>query len=426
MTNNALDVRADSELYTFDIATGLQRRGHRVIVYSSLLGKTATDLRLRGVPTIDDLSALTETPDVIHGQHHLDAAAACLRFPETPAVYVCHGWLPWQETPVTLASVRRFVAVSTLTRDYLITTGADPTLVSIIPNFVDVERFKNTRPRGAPFRRALAYGNAWRPGSIALKVLRQACNDMGLEFETVGAANGNSADRPETLLPTFDIVFAAGRSALEAMACGCAVIVADAAGIHDLVTTGSFEHQKNFNFGLGLFAGRDVTPERVDAALRKINADDVARTTELVREQMNLDRAIAQWERVYAHAVAAGPVSAPEMITSASRFVVKHKKAVIHFEDEVRSAKDRLAELATEKLYAEREAARLKTLCDTLQEEKTSLQEDKTSLETMLGQCRSELAAVESQINLITTSRSWRLTHGLRRINRFLDQRPKF
>ena len=223
---------------------------------------------------------------------------------------------------------------------------------------------------------------------------------------------------PRTLLPTFDIVFAAGRSALEAMACGCAVIVADAAGIHDLVTTGSFEHQKNFNFGLGLFAGRDVTPERVDAALRKINADDVVRTTELVREQMNLDRAIAQWEQVYAHAVAAGPVSAREMITSASRFVVKHKKAVIHFEDEVRSAKGRLAELATEKLYAEREAARLKALCDTLQGEKSSLQ-------TMLEQCRDELAAVKSQIDLITNSKSWRLTHALRVINRARVNRTK-
>ena len=61
------------------------------------------------MPVIDDLSLLTDPPDVIHGQHLLDAAAACLRFPQTPAVYACHGWEPWLETPLTLASVRRYV-----------------------------------------------------------------------------------------------------------------------------------------------------------------------------------------------------------------------------------------------------------------------------------------------------------------------------
>ena len=102
LTNAYLSDRGGRELYIRDLAVRLRLRGRQTIAYSTILGGAAADLRASAVPVIDDLTLLTDPPDVIHGQHILDAAAACLRFPQTPAVYACHGWEPWLETPLIL------------------------------------------------------------------------------------------------------------------------------------------------------------------------------------------------------------------------------------------------------------------------------------------------------------------------------------
>jgi hypothetical protein len=76
-------------------------------------------------------------------------------------VYVCHGWDPWLETPLALASVRRYVAISQLTRERLVTSGIPPERIAVIPNFVDLERFPQRRDASPGVKRALVYGNAW-------------------------------------------------------------------------------------------------------------------------------------------------------------------------------------------------------------------------------------------------------------------------
>src|SRR6185369_5533645 len=78
LTCHDLAIRAGTQLYT---------------------GEVAAEIRARGVAVVDDLDRLGEPPSIIHGQHHLEAMAAMLRFPTVPALFVCHGWLPWQEAP---------------------------------------------------------------------------------------------------------------------------------------------------------------------------------------------------------------------------------------------------------------------------------------------------------------------------------------
>ena len=116
LTNNTLGPRAGSELYVRDLAVALMRRGHFPVAYSTVLGEVAAELRAATVPVIDDLRSLNVPPDVIHGQHHLDAMTAMLQFPHVPAIYVCHGWLPWEELPPVFPSIRRYVAVDDLCR----------------------------------------------------------------------------------------------------------------------------------------------------------------------------------------------------------------------------------------------------------------------------------------------------------------------
>lgn len=289
-------------------------------------------MRALATPVIDDLKMLTEPPDVIHGHHIFDAAAACLRFPRTPAVYACHGWRPWLETPLALASVRRYVAVSELTRDRLLTAGVPSERVTVIPNFVDFERFPRRRDPGLRVRRALVYGNGWSTESPAFLAIREACLSHGFELEGAGHAFGRPTDRPGELLPGFDVVFALGRSALEAMACGSAVILAGPDGFGGGVSRRSFAAQRAANFGLAVLVGQSVTAERVGEALDSYDAAEVAALADLVRAEAGIGRAVDRWEEQYRLAIAEGPPPLAELTAGASESLVKLKAATFHFE----------------------------------------------------------------------------------------------
>jgi len=61
-------------------------------------------------------------------------------------------------------------------------------------------------------------------------------NGWTADHPHVAAIIGATFEQPEEVLPNYDLVFAVGRAAIEAMAIGCAVIVADAYGLGGLVT----------------------------------------------------------------------------------------------------------------------------------------------------------------------------------------------
>jgi Glycosyltransferase Family 4 len=331
LTAAYLSDRGGSELYIRDLAVRLRRRGRQTIAYSTILGGVAADLRASAVPVIDDLTLLTDPPDVIHGRHLLDAAV-CLRFPQTPAVYARHGWEPWLETPLILASVRRYVAISQLTRERLVTSGIPPERIAVIPNFVDLERFPRQRDASAGVKRALVYGNAWRQDAPAFVAIREACLPRGIEVEGVGYGFGRPTDRPQELLPSFDVVFALGRSALEAMACGCAVALAGPQGFGGLVTPDSFQRQRAGNFGLALLVGQPVTQERIAQSLDRHGATEVSCVTDLVHAEAGIDTALDRWEEQYRLAIAEGPAPLAEIVADASAYLVKLKALTFHFE----------------------------------------------------------------------------------------------
>ena len=109
---------------------------------------------------IEDLGQLGSPPSVIHGQHHLEAMEAMLRFPSVPALYVCHGWLPWVEAPPRFPSLLRYLAVDTLRRDRLVLEhGIPESRVTVLHNFVDLDRFRPREPLPPRPRRALLLSN---------------------------------------------------------------------------------------------------------------------------------------------------------------------------------------------------------------------------------------------------------------------------
>lgn len=294
ITNIWLANLAGSEVVVRDLALGLLQRGHRPIVYSPTLGYVAEEIAARGVSVIDDLRQLGEAPDIIHAHHSIPCGEALIRFPDVPAIYVCHSFNHWVEAPVHFPQIGAYVAVDEACRDRLVhREGIDPKRVLILHNAIDLNRIP---PRPIPLRerpqRAVAFGKA-----AAVPELRTACEQLGIQFDAIGAT-GRVSTVPEQELVQYDLVFASARSALEALCCGCAVIVCDTRGFAGFVTSRNFESLRAMNFGLRCL-GDTITVDRCVQEIGRYDPDDASRVANSARGDADLGKLLDKFENLY-------------------------------------------------------------------------------------------------------------------------------
>lgn len=310
ITNHFLRGRTGSELYVCELATNLLRRGHNPIVYSPQLGHTARELRAATVPVVDNLDAIGSPPDLIHGQHHIETMSALLRFPNTPAVFFCHGFLPFEETPPKHPRILRYVAVDDTCFDRLVSeSGIAEERVEVILNSVDLEQFLPRTPLPAQPARALVFSNNAKE-TTHLGAIREACRRRGLTVDVIGSDAGNVASRPQDVLGQYDIVFAKGRCALEAMAVGSAVIVCDFLGAGPMVTTKELDRLRRLNFGLR--AQREkLDADVLEKEIGRYDPADASTVSQRIRSMAGRDSAIDQivatYEEVISEFEAGGP-----------------------------------------------------------------------------------------------------------------------
>lgn len=221
ITNMLMTGRTGTEVVTRDLALGLLRRGHKPVVYTPAIGPIGEEVRRAGIPVFDNVFDLSENLDLIHAHHLGPCAAALDRFPKVPAIFVCHDATAWHDAPPRLPSIRRHVAVSEVAAARLVSECCiSPDGIEIILNGADTDRFLPGKELSNRPTRALAF--ARHPKLI--QPVREACAAMGLTVDIVGYGVGAPIDRPEQMIPDYDLVFASGLTALEAMACRRAVI----------------------------------------------------------------------------------------------------------------------------------------------------------------------------------------------------------
>src|SRR5260370_19650185 len=111
MTQRELIHRAGSELFTIEVAAELGKRGHQVAVFCPRFGPPDLQniMYSAGVWIRSRLSEIPWVPDIIHGQHHLQAIAAIGYFLKVPAIYYWHGFFPWVEQPPLHPRIRTYV-----------------------------------------------------------------------------------------------------------------------------------------------------------------------------------------------------------------------------------------------------------------------------------------------------------------------------
>lgn len=288
ITNLSLSARSGTELYARDLALELLRRGHLPSVYSPLLGAVADELRADGVRVTDHLAEEHEQPHVIHGHHHIELMTALFRFPAIPAVFVCHDRTAWHDRPPIHPRIRRYIAVDENCRERFDEEGIDSGRVHVIPNAVDLTRFRTRDPLSEQPRRALLFSH-YAAEHTHLPAVRETCRRVGLELHVVGSASGQPHARPEELLHQFDIVFAKARCALEAMAVGCAVVLCDHLGAGPRVQSRQWASLRRFNFGRRT-CGNPLKAEWLLAEVAHYDAADAAEVCRLTRASASVER----------------------------------------------------------------------------------------------------------------------------------------
>ncbi|MGE0230783.1 MAG: glycosyltransferase [Flavobacteriaceae bacterium] len=298
ITNNTLAQRAGSELYVRDIALALLKRGHSPIAYSTSLGDVARELKALTIPVVDDLRDMAAAPDLIHGHHHLETMTAVLSYPSTPALFVCHGWKPWQEAPPVHPNILRHVAVDDLCRERLLTTrGIAPEATATIYNFVDPERFPQRRDLPRRPSRALVFSNGQ---DDVPEPVRRACAAAGIgTVDIVGAKARTAVADPGTVLGGYDLVFAKARAAIEATASGCAVIVMDQDGLAGMLTSANFDELRRLNFGVRSLKTHAITEANLASQIALYDRSDALAVSDRMRAEGDIDSAIDAWLRVY-------------------------------------------------------------------------------------------------------------------------------
>jgi hypothetical protein len=277
------------------------------VLYSPRPGALAARIRRETVPVVDDLDGLSAPPDIIHGQHADETVTALLRFPHAPAVYVCHDWYFSKDAPPRFPRVLRYVAVDSACRDKLVFEhGVPEGRVSVLLQFVDLEKFRPRPPLPARPRRALVLCNQTEENAH-LEAARAACRRAGVSLDVYGLGVGRPVENPETLLAGYDVVFAKARTALEALAVGAWVVVYWWRRLGPPVTLSDFDRLRRDNFGLRAM-GAQLTPEEfgrgVEEALARYDPAEAARVSERVRAEAGRESIVAEFVGLYESAIA--------------------------------------------------------------------------------------------------------------------------
>lgn len=314
ITNMSLIGLSGTTVVTRNLALSLKALGHEPAVYSPSIGVIGNAIRAMGIPVVNDINQLTVQPDIIHGHHSIETATAALRFPDTPAIFVCHDFTAWHDEAPKLPNLTHYVAISTGFRSRL--THQDGIAIdrtSIILNGIDTDLFAAGPALPAVPRRALIYAKNTQHLDFALA----ACAAHNIDAEAVGYAVNKPVSNGAELMPGYDIIFASGLTAMEAMATGRAVISCDGRGLAGMVTTENYAEWRQQNFGLPTFKTR-LSVHALSAAIADYNADNAAAVSATLRQDATLRGWAQQFVDLYEQTIETFTAPSPLEVNAAA------------------------------------------------------------------------------------------------------------
>lgn len=309
ITNSGLGDLGGVQSFLKDLGVSLLELGHEVAAFSSQPGDPQV-AREYPFHVGGSVASLPFTPDIIHGQHHLSAMTALFGLPGTPALYHCHGAV-WRECTPQHPRIRHYLAMSsTLAFRMQVECNLKRSDITVFHNTVDLERFCLVRLPPAVPGRALFYNKIHNEESPTVVAVRQAAEELGLALDFAGREFGRMLPEPEKSLPDYDIVFASGKSAIDAIACGCAVVVLGRTSCGELVCPENFARLREVNFSIAVNSPPPC-PHRIVEELQRYSASGTARVTTMLREAADLRVAARRLVGVYEQVIGSHRASPP-------------------------------------------------------------------------------------------------------------------
>jgi len=244
-TNQSLSFRGGSESYLETIAEALRTLGHEVEFFTEHPGPLAARFAELGFTVHCNAADLPDSFDVIHAQHASAALAARVGLPDTPMVFACHSWFVGLEIPPAACNIGAAIAFNDRTMGTVrgSAIGAD----------VPVHRLTQPIHRSAFDQQALPIQASPTRAVVVsrtigerLPLLERECAARGIALTCLGVTK--EVDDPIIEVMSADITIGMGRSILDGMMLGRAVLVYDINGCGGWVNASTYSELEASGF----------------------------------------------------------------------------------------------------------------------------------------------------------------------------------
>lgn len=249
LTNIELTKVSGTVAYIRDLSLALHRRGFYVEVFTYEIGEVGLYLQDQGILVMTSLKHSKRIPDIIHAHHSPLLIDALIKYRNTPAIYFVHDRFNPLDKPIRDRNVLKYIAVDFFCKERFIEDiQLEEKYYEIILNWVDTEKFNlRSQIQEAP-KKAAVFSN-YASEQNYLNKIREACQRANVDLEIIGLKANAYEANPHQILHNYDLIFAKGKAAIEALATGASVIVSDTLGYGGLVTKENFGYFRKFNFG---------------------------------------------------------------------------------------------------------------------------------------------------------------------------------
>lgn len=280
-----------SELNLVGLARAMAARGHEVachaFIVSPAMGANLQAMGLRLLPEEDGVLTQFE-PDAVFCQHHSMAAMVRARLPTLPMVLAHLGVeVELEQSPLIDAGVGLHLAISEEMRDRLVAQGVPSDKVRIFRNAIDNSLYLHEAGAGAR-QEALLFSYKLREEATSL--IATVTQGFGMTLDT-SSLTTHGVQAPAAVaarLGAAGLVFASGRSALEAAMGGAAVVVLGPKGLDGALTSQTWRTLAQANFS-GRRHRLALTAEPLRQAIAQALQSDIEATQAAVRAEFSLD-----------------------------------------------------------------------------------------------------------------------------------------
>ncbi len=401
ITNHALTTAGGTEQFVVELAQALRRRGHEIMIFSPRAGNVASVLSNEKFPIFSDPATISTRPDVIHGQHHMETMLALLNLPGVPCAYFCHGMIAWQECPPVHPRVLRYVFLSDLTARYLVLDRDLPEeRFHIIPNHIDLTRFKGREPREHISKAAICSRMPPQPELVA--GLNSMLEKRGIALDVIWDWARGTLASAEDVYASYDLIFGTGRTAIEAMAAGCLVSTTSHDKIGPIITPDNFHDRRRFNFALASWE-RSLAPDDLGVQLDGFSPAEHERLLGMVSAECDIDREAAMVEGVYEEVVKEWQTASKDVdeMPALRHYLWSLAPLYDIYDDENRRAREENAWLRGQMQTLERRLGEEEKARQIVIKQRDELQNGETMLVHNLASAREQLAACKARLQLV-------------------------